>query len=62
MSGCKLISVIRKTQGFSNINIENYKIFYLMILVAAIAMWNMGVAYIAGVILNEFMRRGWVKI
>jgi hypothetical protein len=33
-----------------------------MIVVAAIAMWNMGVAYIAGVILNEFMRRGWVKI
>ncbi|MHB1697515.1 MAG: putative sulfate/molybdate transporter [bacterium] len=38
------------------------KDFYLMILVAAIAMWNMGVAYIAGVILNEFIRRGWVKI
>lgn len=35
---------------------------YLMLFVAALAMWNMGVAFLAGVILNELMRRGWVKI
>lgn len=35
---------------------------YLMLFVAALAMWNMGVAFLAGVILNEFMRRGWIKI
>jgi hypothetical protein len=36
--------------------------FYVMIIVAAIAMWNMGVAFLAGVIMDNALRRGWLKI
>jgi MFS superfamily sulfate permease-like transporter len=36
--------------------------FYVMIIVAAFAMWNMGVAFLAGVILDNSLRRGWIKI
>jgi MFS superfamily sulfate permease-like transporter len=35
--------------------------FYVMIIVAALAMWNMGVAFLAGVILDNSLRRGWLK-
>jgi MFS superfamily sulfate permease-like transporter len=35
--------------------------FYVMIIVAAVAMWNMGVAFLAGVILDNSLRRGWLK-
>ncbi len=35
--------------------------FYVMIVVAAVAMWNMGVAFLAGVILDNSLRRGWLK-
>jgi hypothetical protein len=36
--------------------------FYVMLIVAAIAMWNMGVAFLAGVIMDNSLRRGWLKI
>ncbi len=36
--------------------------FYVMLIVAAFAMWNMGVAFLVGVILDNSLRRGWVKV
>ena len=36
--------------------------FYVMLLVAAVAMWNMGVAFLVGVILDRTLRKGWIKI
>ena len=35
--------------------------FYVMIVVAAVAMVNMGVAFLVGVILDNSLRRGWLK-
>ena len=35
---------------------------YVMIIVAAVAMWNMGAAFLAGVIMDNALRRGWLKI
>jgi hypothetical protein len=32
-----------------------------MIIVAAFAMWNMGMAFLVGVILDNCLRRGWLK-
>jgi hypothetical protein len=34
----------------------------VMIIVAAFAMWNMGVAFLVGVILDNALRRKWIKI
>jgi MFS superfamily sulfate permease-like transporter len=36
--------------------------FYVMLIVAAFAMWNMGAAFLAGVILDNSLRRGWIRI
>jgi len=36
--------------------------FYVMLIVAAVAMWNMGVAFIVGVIMDNALRREWLKI
>jgi len=36
--------------------------FYVMLIVAAFAMWNMGVAFLVGVILDHSLKRGWVKV
>jgi MFS superfamily sulfate permease-like transporter len=36
--------------------------FYLMLIVAAFAMWNMGVAFLVGVIMDNSLKRGWVKV
>jgi MFS superfamily sulfate permease-like transporter len=36
--------------------------FYVMLIVAAFAMWNMGVAFLVGVVLDTSLRRGWIKI
>jgi MFS superfamily sulfate permease-like transporter len=36
--------------------------FYVMLIVAAFAMWNMGAAFLVGVILDNSLRRGWIKI
>ncbi len=36
--------------------------FYVMLLVAAVAMWNMGAAFLVGVIMDNALRRGWLRI
>ena len=36
--------------------------FYVMLIVAAFAMWNMGAAFLVGIILDNSLRRGWLKI
>jgi len=36
--------------------------FYVMLIVAAFAMWNMGAAFLVGVVLDNALRRGWVKV
>jgi hypothetical protein len=36
--------------------------FYVMLIVAAFAMWNIGAAFLVGVILDNSLRRGWIKI
>jgi hypothetical protein len=35
---------------------------YVMIIVAGFAIWNMGVAFIAGVLLDAALKKGWLKI
>ena len=41
---------------------DNKTDFYVMVIVAAFAMWNMGVAFLVGVILDNVLKKGWVKI
>jgi predicted benzoate:H+ symporter BenE len=36
--------------------------FYVMLVVAGFAMWNMGAAFLAGVILHQALERKWVRI
>jgi hypothetical protein len=36
--------------------------FYVMLIVAAFAMWNMGAAFLVGVVLDNALRRGRLKI
>lgn len=36
--------------------------FYVMLIVAAFAMWNMGAAFLAGILLDCSLRKGWLKI
>lgn len=36
--------------------------FYVMLIVAAFAMWNMGAAFLVGVIMDNCLRKGWLKI
>ncbi len=35
---------------------------YVMLVVAGFAMWNMGAAFLAGIILHQALRRGWLKV
>lgn len=35
---------------------------YVMLVVAGFAMWNMGVAFLAGIVLDNALRRGWIRI
>jgi MFS superfamily sulfate permease-like transporter len=35
---------------------------YVMLVVAGFAMWNMGAAFLAGVVLHQSLRRGWVRV
>ena len=35
---------------------------YVMVVVAAFAMWNMGAAFLAGVLLHQALQRGWVRL
>jgi hypothetical protein len=41
---------------------DNKRDFYVMLIVAAFAMWNMGVAFLVGIILDNSLRRGWIKL
>lgn len=36
--------------------------FYVLVVVAGFAMWHMGVAFLVGVILDNALRRGWIRI
>ncbi|MBF0523934.1 MAG: sulfate transporter, partial [Deltaproteobacteria bacterium] len=36
--------------------------FYVMLIVAAVAMWNMGAAFLVGVLLDTSLRKDWIKI
>jgi len=36
--------------------------FYVMLIVTAFAMWNMGVAFLVGVLLDNSLRKGWIKV
>jgi MFS superfamily sulfate permease-like transporter len=36
--------------------------FYVMLLVTAFAMWNMGAAFLVGIIMETAFRRGWIRI
>jgi hypothetical protein len=36
--------------------------FYVMLVVAAVAMWNMGVAFLVGVIMDHALRKSWIKL
>jgi MFS superfamily sulfate permease-like transporter len=36
--------------------------FYVMLVVAGFAMWNMGAAFLVGILLYQALKRGWVKI
>ncbi|NTW59523.1 MAG: sulfate transporter [Nitrospirae bacterium] len=36
--------------------------FYVMLVVAAVAMWNMGAAFLVGVIMDNALRKSWIKI
>jgi hypothetical protein len=36
--------------------------FYVMLVVAAVAMWNMGVAFLVGVIMDYALKKSWIKI
>ncbi|WP_428559534.1 MAG: putative sulfate/molybdate transporter [Solidesulfovibrio sp. DCME] len=36
--------------------------FYVMVVVAGFAMWHMGVAFLVGVLLDNALRREWIKI
>ncbi len=36
--------------------------FYVMLIVAAFAMWNMGVAFLVGVIMDNALRREWIRV
>lgn len=35
---------------------------YVMLVVTAFAMWNMGIAFLVGVILDHALRKGWIRI
>ena len=41
---------------------DNKTDFYVMLIVAGFAMWNMGVAFLVGVVLDNALKRGWIKI
>jgi len=36
--------------------------FFVMLIVAAVAMWNMGVAFLVGAILDNALRKEWLRI
>jgi hypothetical protein len=36
--------------------------FYVMLIVAAFAMWNMGAAFLVGIVLDNSLRKGWITV
>jgi len=34
----------------------------VMVVVAGFALWNMGAAFLVGIILDFALRRGWIKV
>jgi MFS superfamily sulfate permease-like transporter len=50
------LAIVAKDIGSKKVDV------YVMIIVAAVAMWNMGAAFLAGVIMDNALRRGWLKI
>jgi MFS superfamily sulfate permease-like transporter len=35
---------------------------YVVVIVAGFAMWNMGAAFVAGILLHQSLRRGWIRV
>jgi hypothetical protein len=35
---------------------------YVVVIVAGLAMWNMGAAFVAGILLHQSLRRGWIRV
>ncbi len=56
------LAIVVKDIGDKKDAAEKKQDFYVMILVAAVAMWNMGAAFLAGVIMDNALRRKWLKI
>ncbi len=56
------LAIVVKDIGEKKDAKEKKQDFYVMILVAAVAMWNMGAAFLAGVIVDNALRRKWLKI
>lgn len=54
-AGAELALVVRDI-GDSKID------FYVMLVVAGFAMWNMGLAFFVGVVLDNALRRKWIKV
>jgi MFS superfamily sulfate permease-like transporter len=54
-AGTELAVVVRDIGGKKND-------VYVMLVVAAVAMWNMGAAFLAGVVMDTVLRKGWIKI
>jgi predicted benzoate:H+ symporter BenE len=48
-------------RGIKDLSAEKGEI-YVMVVVAGFALWNMGAAFLVGLILDFALRRGWVKV
>jgi len=48
-------------RGVKDIGQDKNGIF-VMVVVAGFALWNMGAAFLAGIILDLVLRRGWAKV
>jgi hypothetical protein len=55
LAGTELAMVVRE-------GVEEPGGFYVMIIVAGFAMWHMGVAFLVGVILDQGLRRSWIRM
>jgi hypothetical protein len=55
LAGAELAMVVREGG-------EGPEGFYVMIIVAGFAMWHMGVAFLVGVILDQGLRRSWIRM
>lgn len=55
LAGAELTLVVRESNDAPSE-------FYVMVVVAGFAMWHMGMAFLVGVVLDQALRRGWIKI